>query len=91
MSFDFGHIALQNLRLNLKLFNILDSWHKLAQDKILLNDRELEGLSLLVLVYENKLYIKCNTEINELTCSLLPDIVRFEIAHAASFCVWNSP
>jgi hypothetical protein len=25
------------------------------------------------------------------TCSLLPLIVRLLIAHAASFCVWNSP
>ena len=25
------------------------------------------------------------------TCSLLPLMVRLLIAHAASFCVWNSP
>lgn len=29
--------------------------------------------------------------INAATCSLVPLILRFETAHAASFCVWNSP
>lgn len=29
--------------------------------------------------------------ISRATCSLLPLIVRLLIAHAASFCVWNSP